>query len=476
MEVAIKNLGPIRKAKIELKPLTIFIGQNNTGKTLTASLISAILSDYGWREYTNAYSEGSLPETYPQLEDSIKQLLEQGEGKIDLVEFLNEYGSTYFNSVAMLSRSWAQKFFGTTYASFQNVTFNINLEYIKNDLVKNISGFEIKGQLAISSTDAALLNVIKERGSQILYFFTTKKTTELQSSNIEYKIPQKAIKKFIVEQVFMLLHRALYIDSYFFPAERTDLTGIAASCEVNPIPKQTDENTKDFTRTQLVPLAFPISSLMERIANTRRFASLIARQKQAEKDPWICKYLEFANILQSSVLGGRLDFSSSEPDPLRELIFEPADGKGVRLDMPVVSSMVKELSSLVLYLRYVAHHRDLLVIDEPEMHLHPEAQAKLTEFLAMLVNAELNIIITTHSPYLVDHLLNLMKAAEYRKKVEIKDKFFLRRTDAFISKDKVSVFLFDNNTAKNIKNKRGLINWETFNRVSEQILQLKMEF
>ena len=36
---------------------------------------------------------------------------------------------------------------------------------------------------------------------------------------------------------------------------------------------------------------------------------------------------------------------------------------------------------------------DWLIIDEPEINLHPEAQARFTEFLAMLVNADLQILL-----------------------------------------------------------------------------------
>ena len=37
----------------------------------------------------------------------------------------------------------------------------------------------------------------------------------------------------------------------------------------------------------------------------------------------------------------------------------------------------------------------MIVIDEPEMNLHPEAQAQLMELLTMLVNCGLNVLITT---------------------------------------------------------------------------------
>jgi predicted ATPase len=157
------------------------------------------------------------------------------------------------------------------------------------------------------------------------------------------------------------------------------------------------------------------------------------------------------------------------------VVFQPDQGKGIDLDMPIVSSMVKELSMFVLYLLYEAKPNDLLVIDEPEMHLHPEAQAKFTEFLAMLINAGLNIIITTHSPYLVDHLINLVKAAEHNDLETLKEKFFLKRSDAFISKNKVSAYLFEKNTAKNIMDETGFIDWETFGEVSDRIMQLRLE-
>jgi len=58
--------------------------------------------------------------------------------------------------------------------------------------------------------------------------------------------------------------------------------------------------------------------------------------------------------------------------------------------------MVKELSPLVLYLRYLALPGELLIIDEPEMNLHPEAQVKMIEFIAMLINAGLRVLVTTH--------------------------------------------------------------------------------
>jgi predicted ATPase len=72
--------------------------------------------------------------------------------------------------------------------------------------------------------------------------------------------------------------------------------------------------------------------------------------------------------------------------------------RGLEIDLYNASSSIKQLAPLLLYLRYRASKGDFLVIDEPEMNLHPESQAKLLEALSILVNLGVRILFTTHSP------------------------------------------------------------------------------
>ena len=58
MKIEICNLGVIEQAEIDLKPLTIFVGPNNVGKTWAAYALSAILGPYGWRQYGKGYAAG----------------------------------------------------------------------------------------------------------------------------------------------------------------------------------------------------------------------------------------------------------------------------------------------------------------------------------------------------------------------------------------------------------------------------------
>ena len=42
VEISVKNFGPIAEANIDLRPLTVFVGPSNTGKTYFATLVYAL--------------------------------------------------------------------------------------------------------------------------------------------------------------------------------------------------------------------------------------------------------------------------------------------------------------------------------------------------------------------------------------------------------------------------------------------------
>ncbi|MEN8215541.1 MAG: AAA family ATPase [Pseudomonadota bacterium] len=55
MKINLRNLGVINNASIDLKPLTVFIGDNGTGKTWAAYTLSAILGLDGYEKYHRAF-------------------------------------------------------------------------------------------------------------------------------------------------------------------------------------------------------------------------------------------------------------------------------------------------------------------------------------------------------------------------------------------------------------------------------------
>ena len=65
-----------------------------------------------------------------------------------------------------------------------------------------------------------------------------------------------------------------------------------------------------------------------------------------------------------------------------------------------------------LYLRHVVQPGDVLIIEEPESHLHPGMQAEFTRQLAAVVRKGVRVMLTTHSDYVLEELANLVRMSE----------------------------------------------------------------
>jgi len=489
MDVNINNLGPIKKeTSIEVKPLTVFVGPNNAGKTWTAYTLSALFGSRSWSDYINSYLSNEIRGIYPSLDNAIIQLLDFGSAKINLIDFYNEFGEYYFNDLGRLEKEWIQDFLGSSNANFKDMEISVNLKESNDQIVQNITSYGLKASFFISKDGKALLNLLKEKNNPDISFYTSNSDiSDNSSADVDFKkrVPKRAIEDIIISNVFRIISRSVYFNIYFFPSERIAFTDLIQlfmrpskidNMRSNKMEKDSEIGTNiDEERNVSLIISDPIFGLISLLDRTMHEGSYSKRQREIKENRNVETYLQLAEILQKEILQGIVDYSDPEPNPARELLFKPLDPKGISVDIPVASSMVKELSPLVLYLRYLADKRNLLVIDEPEMNLHPEAQAKLIEFIVMLVNSGIQVIITTHSPYIVDHLVNLMKAASLENSETIKHKFYLKNSKAFISKDNVSVYLFADGTAKSILEEDGFIEWETFNQVSQRILDLRME-
>lgn len=68
------------------------------------------------------------------------------------------------------------------------------------------------------------------------------------------------------------------------------------------------------------------------------------------------------------------------------------------------SSAVRSLLDFGFYLYYKAKPGDLLMLDEPELNLHPDSQRKLARLLVQLIDIGIKVFITTHSDFLVKEL------------------------------------------------------------------------
>ena len=113
---------------------------------------------------------------------------------------------------------------------------------------------------------------------------------------------------------------------------------------------------------------------------------------------------EFPEVLDdfADIIGG--DYQITQYD---QLYYTPK-GTGLKLMMNQSSSAVRSLLDIGFYLRYAARRGDLLMVDEPELNLHPANQRRVARLFARLVNLGVKVFITTHSDYIVKELNTLI--------------------------------------------------------------------
>ncbi len=139
--------------------------------------------------------------------------------------------------------------------------------------------------------------------------------------------------------------------------------------------------------------ALPIKTNLEFIENLSSIS---------KKSSFIAE--NYPKILDSfaDIIGGKYTINDND-----QLYYEPK-GKRLKLTMDESSSAVRSLLDLGFYLRHEAKSGDLLMIDEPELNLHPENQRRVARLLARLVNLDIKVFITTHSDYIIKELNTLI--------------------------------------------------------------------
>jgi len=80
-------------------------------------------------------------------------------------------------------------------------------------------------------------------------------------------------------------------------------------------------------------------------------------------------------------------------------------GFGITYTLPVILALIS------------AKEGSLILLENPEAHLHPRGQAKLGELIALASSGGVQVVVETHS----DHVLNGIRVAAYENKISPKD-------------------------------------------------------
>jgi hypothetical protein len=138
-------------------------------------------------------------------------------------------------------------------------------------------------------------------------------------------------------------------------------------------------------------------------------------------------------LLEERVLGGRLEMHEDLSITYHET------GAEKPIDLINTSSMVSELSALYL-LSGTLKEGWWLIVEEPEAHVHPEGQAMIVRYFAMLARLGVNVMTTTHSDIIALKLAQMVGLAgltpEERERLGYTE-------DEYLMKEELALYSFE---------------------------------
>lgn len=429
----IKNFGPVKQANVEVAPLTIFIGPNSCGKSFIANLIhtySHLLYDrFKTQENINDFSFDSLFNLLKNSDDYAKKfyssIMDYYEKKPSISDKPLEIPLKFIYK--LLDKSILQDF---SKLLQENLTKNFDKDVDKLIMIKE-DYFEVKwnnliclnskdNEFSVSYNYENFHIKANEQGEENIALIFTKKDDSL-FINMDFSLINMIYSKntlpFVIFSILCsdFFNNLNLQDSLYIPASRDEFF------------KNRDNLLKKINRE----LKFPPNEkeLFENLFNAEN-----------NKSP----FFDLGHELEKELFCGEITFIDDSIS--NEIQFLDLKTNEI-IPSELLSTSITELSSFIIYLKYVLKKGDILIFEEPEAHLHPANQRILVKYFVKAINNGLNIILTTHSDFIVDQINNLIQLGnldkEDLKKLNYTDEDVLNFDDINIYnfKDKDNFFV-----------------------------------
>lgn len=410
MRIQIKNLGNVEHGDLDIsKRLTVFCGPNNTGKTYVSYVIYSLLKNQ-YYYYDNAKIPnlaGVFVEDIVSFELIDKNLIAFRKSKLQNVRSNLEslFGISDSDKLSLFKDLSLQYSFSDDEFLQKVVDYELTFPVMWNGL--SFSVHKAKGEKRVTISKPAGVSVVSEDS----YFFSWQVVSSIYEMLVNYPFSKSCI--------FPVERNSIYTFNKELSIQRNELIEQMQALKDN---KRLGVESVDrlLGRSTRYPLA---------IRDCLSVANDLNNLKKQKSE-----YLAFAEMLERKLLGGKISVTKEG-----EVEFVPK--KGQRLPIHLSASIVKTLSSLTFYLKHLAVRGDLIIIDEPEMNLHPDAQVMLARIFGQMVNNGLNILISTHSDYIIRELNNMITLGSIVDRQDMMKELGYTEDEVLSSSD-VSVYLF----------------------------------
>lgn len=458
LQLTVSNFGPIAKAEIDLRPLTVFVGPSNTGKSYLAILIYALHRFFdgytGIRHSTfrrmSRILHSEANERPPFDDNNIRRLAEWIRdvfGQVDaespsdsspllLPDFIASMLRPLFNDLdnfipdiaAEIERSFGIEDPAKLIRHGNRDGAKISLRFKPFEYELALKRGKPKGSvISISEEIPLYINLHSERIKYGLLRGMDALNILLSTGDGKMRQDARQDVEFLIRELYSLalpnVISPLNNAAYYLPADRTGVMHAHRVVVASLIERAPRAGLR--RDTPLPALSGVLADFLEQLVKLGE-----PRRRRNNKG-------NLAVDLEQQILSGEIQRKDSETGyPMFSYL-----PRGWHTDLPLMnaSSMVSELAPVVLYLRHIVQSGDVLIIEEPESHLHPAMQVEFIRQLAAVVHAGVHVMLTTHSEWVLDELANLVRMSELPKP----RRKGIAGADFALSRDQVGVWLFE---------------------------------
>lgn len=384
MKFTFEHLGSIDNATLELAPLTVICGLNNTGKTYVAYAIYALFAV--WRELV----------AWRVPNEAMQNLQKNGVLKLDL-----------------------QQNFVSQWDKIRQETAHNWKKFLPNALSAPEQRFEntiLSFELSLTNTWIELYYKSKVTSDEGKVIFTT--TKPAGSSEIEIVAlrspetpiwPQYSLEEFVRQAILNVVLESYMHNVFMASAERTGAVifkeelNLTKNKIVSLLAQLDKDKSQHINPTALLNAVYQRGYALPIDYNVRFVNQL--QSLEGKRSKLISEHSELLDDF-TTIVGGT--YAANKEG---NIYFIPHRTK-TQLALTEASSSARSLLILWYWLTSIAAPGDMLMIDEPELNLHPVNQRKMARFLAKLVNMGVNVFVTTHSDYIVKEFNTLIMLAQ----------------------------------------------------------------
>ena len=417
--IKVKNFGPIKELNLDIKDFSLLIGPQASGKSTIAKTIFFFksLNDELVKYFIESIDKNDFSKSIGTYAKSIRK------------KYLDYFGaSTHLDGLHL-------KYYYTE-TVWISITIETNHKYITPIFSKIFSEeFNTLVKEAINFSDS-----IGQRNPSLL---TSKDLIQLDSDKRKFvsNIKSKCNSVFQEDRELM-----------FIPAGRSLLATLSDQLQfINP------RNLDFLMRSFLDKI-----NIVRPIFN-KSLGDIIKERRLLTQYDIDYNKTKLAEDIISKILKGKYQY-----DKDGEKIFFDTN-RYVKLNFSSSGQQESLWILLLLFIIILEKQNVFIVIEEPEAHLFPEAQKEISNLIALMSNVENSqVIITTHSPYILASINNLILANKVgSENAKVADRI---NQNLWIRSDKVYAALVANGQAKEIiDSELNIIQQEKIDSVSSTI-------